>query len=617
MITRTRRSKALTGEKTIRQELEKRVAQLKALSRGQAIISTSIMDVQTVLQGMLDEQKRVLNADTAIIVLREGDTSMFRVAAVTGYGSREPAMLRVRIPFDENPILRETSRTHRGLIVADARRDPRVQNLAGSTDVERALMVAPLIFNGSFLGVTAVSQTTPGVYTTENLELLTLFANQAAIAIANAQLHEMLQKQRDEAQQRQMVHESLIAQVLDGGNVQAIATALAEQSGVAVEIQGVDGDPLAWGAPRDAMLMTRDAQICAPVIVQRQHLANVYFYGASHELGSSMQALAEQAGIVVALTLMREQAAREAERRLQEDLVEHLLADRMAEGSKFWLLAERLGWKAGCAAQVCVAVVEPAHEICEKRDVNSASLKERFAQLTYNWLGCHVPHALQIARNEEVIMLLPASSSQNAPRSIRETMRRLLEYVADELPEGLVTVGIGEQRQLMVDLHASYASAQQAVYLMRQLSRRGEALMVEDFGVLAVLVRATGRHELEHFAQQTLGSILSHPDLLTTLRLYLSSNGSLAFTAQQLFTHRNTVLYRLKQIEELLGVALSDGDTRLRQRKRHMAASHASLCSFSASVCWAGHWRKWIRRFLALSYPRSRRNSISRWGISV
>lgn len=46
MVTRTRRSKAHTGEKAIRQELEKRVAQLKALSRGQAIISTSIMDVQ-------------------------------------------------------------------------------------------------------------------------------------------------------------------------------------------------------------------------------------------------------------------------------------------------------------------------------------------------------------------------------------------------------------------------------------------------------------------------------------------------------------------------------------------------------------------------------------------
>lgn len=43
-----------------------------------------------------------------------------------------------------------------------------------------------------------------------------------------------------------------------------------------------------------------------------------------------------------------------------------------------------------------------------------------------------------------------------------------------------------------------------------------------------------------------------------TLKAYLENERSVSKTADALFTHRNTVIYRLKKIEEALGQSLDD-----------------------------------------------------------
>lgn len=48
------------------------------------------------------------------------------------------------------------------------------------------------------------------------------------------------------------------------------------------------------------------------------------------------------------------------------------------------------------------------------------------------------------------------------------------------------------------------------------------------------------------------------PQLLATLLAHLSNSFDVTQTAEQLHVHPNTVRYRLKQIEELMGISLSD-----------------------------------------------------------
>ncbi len=51
-------------------------------------------------------------------------------------------------------------------------------------------------------------------------------------------------------------------------------------------------------------------------------------------------------------------------------------------------------------------------------------------------------------------------------------------------------------------------------------------------------------------------------ELEATLRAYVEHGGSIAETADALFLHRNSVLYRIQRIEELSGITLRDRHTR-------------------------------------------------------
>ena len=47
-------------------------------------------------------------------------------------------------------------------------------------------------------------------------------------------------------------------------------------------------------------------------------------------------------------------------------------------------------------------------------------------------------------------------------------------------------------------------------------------------------------------------------ELVATLEVYMRNNYNIASTAREFFTHRNTIDYRLRRIEELIGAQISD-----------------------------------------------------------
>lgn len=77
--------------------------------------------------------------------------------------------------------------------------------------------------------------------------------------------------------------------------------------------------------------------------------------------------------------------------------------------------------------------------------------------------------------------------------------------------------------------------------------------------------------------ERTVGPILSQPPhlaavLLETLRALITHHGSPTHAAEQLFCHRNTVIYRMRQIEQLTGRSLQDPRDRLLLTLGEMAA---------------------------------------------
>ena len=65
---------------------------------------------------------------------------------------------------------------------------------------------------------------------------------------------------------------------------------------------------------------------------------------------------------------------------------------------------------------------------------------------------------------------------------------------------------------------------------------------------------------LSRFQAASLGRLRDHPEILETIRLYLLSGRSVGTTARLVHKHRQTVVYRLRRAEELLGCDLADAE---------------------------------------------------------
>jgi class 3 adenylate cyclase len=82
--------------------------------------------------------------------------------------------------------------------IPDIREDPEF-SWSAATDVGiRTLLGAPLLLEGNLVGVFNIVRTAPAPFSDEQIELLRTFADQAAIAVANARLLDAVERQRME-----------------------------------------------------------------------------------------------------------------------------------------------------------------------------------------------------------------------------------------------------------------------------------------------------------------------------------------------------------------------------------------------------------------------------------
>jgi DNA-binding PucR family transcriptional regulator len=85
-------------------------------------------------------------------------------------------------------------------------------------------------------------------------------------------------------------------------------------------------------------------------------------------------------------------------------------------------------------------------------------------------------------------------------------------------------------------------------------------LAFEDTGSYRLLLPAMSEDpgELERFYEETVAPLAAYDEqyeteLVNTIEAYLDNDGNVTPTAEQLFTHRHTIRYRMERVKELSG----------------------------------------------------------------
>jgi GAF domain-containing protein/anti-sigma regulatory factor (Ser/Thr protein kinase) len=157
------------------------------------IISRSTFDLQTVLQTLVESAARFCNADKANII-REKDGG-FYTAEAYGY-SREFMDYIKNIPAKAE----RGSASGRALVegqvvhIADVKADPEYTLVeAPRLGDFRTILCVPMLREGVPIGVLVLTRSEVQPFTDKQIELVTTFADQAAIAIENVRLFDEIQ----------------------------------------------------------------------------------------------------------------------------------------------------------------------------------------------------------------------------------------------------------------------------------------------------------------------------------------------------------------------------------------------------------------------------------------
>ncbi len=173
-------------------EVNVRARQLGALNDiSRKLVAAESSDVESLLHLITNSAVEILNAEAGSLLLAAEDGSgdmIFRVA-VGGTGAD---LIGQRLPAGRG-LVGEVARSGTPVIVNDARGDARWQGEVTKGGFRtNSVIAAPLIAKDQITGVLEVLNKKDGTtYAQEEVELLTTFAGQAAIAIENARLFEV------------------------------------------------------------------------------------------------------------------------------------------------------------------------------------------------------------------------------------------------------------------------------------------------------------------------------------------------------------------------------------------------------------------------------------------
>jgi PAS domain S-box-containing protein len=163
----------------------------EALRDTSAIINSSLK-LSEILDRILICVERVIPYDAASIMLVEGDTS--RVMHGRGFeqkGVNYHELLALRFPIVQFKNLVEMQNTRRPVLIADAQHDHRWLSVAETAWIQ-SYVGAPIQVDDEVIGVINLDSASLNAFTQSQGEALLAFANQAGIAIRNAQLFEAL-----------------------------------------------------------------------------------------------------------------------------------------------------------------------------------------------------------------------------------------------------------------------------------------------------------------------------------------------------------------------------------------------------------------------------------------
>ena len=559
------RAALLAADRRRRERLEQLLATARRVAES--------LDPDSLLPEIIEDASRLTGADSGDILLLDDAREKLRVVAVWNF---PPEMIGFELDFGEG-VSSQAIVARRPLSVEDYANYPHRARALDRYDFG-GVLCAPLLVRGEAIGAINVhARGRAHVFGPDDADLLAAFAGHAAVAIDNARryaievrLGRVAADSNRELSRSLTVQGRLVEQVLIDGGAAGIAGVLAEHLGRRIVIQDHLRRVVAGAAPDGgeswrALLEPGAGSEPFTVAVRiGRDVVGHLLVSSDDALDQIDRALVDIATTGVALEFAKMRAAAAVEERLRGEALADLLAGSYASEESIAARVARLGHDLGEPRDVLVLDVTGDGDDGQGRGDGPGGHdhRRRDLDMVRERLAARSPRSLAVVHGGRLVVLVARSKAAIGARELAADLKAAIESAAGA---GTVTAAVGETCRSPRDYATALHRAGDAVDLLIRLGRLGSIVSVADLGPYALLLRASSRDDLQAFARAALAPLLAYDrehggELVGTLRAYLDSDRVQRRAAARLAVHVNTIVYRVRRIEELLGRSLAEPD---------------------------------------------------------
>ncbi|WP_165842320.1 GAF domain-containing protein [Paenibacillus xerothermodurans] len=501
-----------------------------------------------------------------------------------------------------NTVLRNTSSmSPSNKILYDQSLEP-FRTTIGKHFKIQSVMCAPLLIKGECIGVMTIDNFTRSSFNENDLNLLITLSSLAAIALENARLYAdekgkkeqleklnaVIQSQNQQLSRINQTHDRLMKLLLSGRSTHEFGQAVFQtlenpivvyDNLLSVLTQHLSSEltfdmhspPFIAGLQTvikkrssirikaDGRPYTPNSVMLFPIVAANEIFGVLTVIEGNRKLSDQDVVLAEQCCLVLALDLLQREAVYETEQRVKGEFLDELMSEKNIR--TFRQQAKALGLSADDSFVFMVSEIES--DTNWDHAAASKAAHRRFQQTIETELLSLNPYSLVIRRLNAFVIILSVSkelSDAIALQRSRSIAHKINHVLKQRHPGINCYIGIGRVCRNLDGFVQSYWDAKQCVSLSKS---KKEINTVKDYVEMGAVqfILDQPKDALLQFAYGLLQPLLDCPphkrtELLKALDAFILSGKRYKEAAAALKIHPNTLAYRIKRVEKILGCSI-------------------------------------------------------------
>lgn len=447
-----------------------------------------------------------------------------------------------------------------------------------------SVICVPMLYQDECLGVITVDRFIPDLpYTEEEAKVLESIARLASVSIAYSSMYQQLRQAHEQLNYSIAINKALAMTSMHGRGLDSFCENLSDLLDTHVVIYNEFLEPLSCNAgfKEQLSLFTSDLQNYLlsddiltssakpfPCLIDDR---NVYiapingdafsfgyyavYTGYSPDHFNLIRSVNEISILLLAVELMRI----EREHQIKENMIGESL-NSLLEGhpdSQILLQLQKKSPNISHGRHILV-LMDFTFAKESYSDSNTHYSMQRLQKNLIHQITLHSPRPIYMLKNRQIIALYTFPSSV-PHQKIDSTIENLYKKILEGFPSGPVRllISCSQIEDNFEELPRSMQDTELGIQYLRTTARKMSLIFFHQLGVRKMFIRQN-RKDLENFCQELLGPLWKydeehHSDLVLTMKTYKQNQRSAKQTIQDLNIHKNTLIYRLKKIRELMG----------------------------------------------------------------